>query len=145
MLVAQQCRDAWTRFGGPSEPAWGPAHCHPPQGACKDLRTCSALWVVPSTKVSPQHLGYPRCHLQGGVAIPCQAGRHRRPCAALGEAFLLFITLLRLPSCQLRASLPALLPAACFAFLPAACLSGHGRGGGGGAGGCRARPTCTAA
>lgn len=130
VLAAEQHRDACTRFGGLSDR--GPAHCHAPQGACKDLRTCSALWVVPQYQSVPQHPGCPRCHLPGAAAIPCRAGRHRLPCPALGEAFLLFITLLRLPSCQPRASLPALLPAARIAFLPAACLPGHGRGGGGG-------------
>lgn len=57
MLGAEQSRDAWTRLGGPSEPARGPAHCHPPQGACRDLRTCSALWVMPQHQSVPGTLG----------------------------------------------------------------------------------------
>lgn len=79
MLVAEQCRDAWARFGGLSEPAGGLARCHPLRGACRDLRTCSALWVEPQYQSVPQQPGCPRCHLPGGAAIPCRASRHRLP------------------------------------------------------------------
>lgn len=109
------CRDAWTRFSGPSEPAWGPAHCHPPQGACKDLRTCSALWVMPQYRSVPQHPGCLRCRhplpgWQASTAVCCSGGSI--------PAFYNPVEAPQLPApCQ-----PACPPACCLHCLPACCL-----------------------
>ena len=62
MLPSKWWGKACTRFGGPSVSSWGPAHCHPPQVACRDPMTCSALWGMPWCQASlvpkqPHHPG----------------------------------------------------------------------------------------
>lgn len=133
-------------FHGPSGPAWGPAHCRPPQGACRDSRACSALWAMPRCQSTSWHPGLGllllgALHASSLLLLPSPAKLAGIACNVLllGEAFLLFITLLMLPSCQPCASpVPACLPN------PGADQGGRTRAEMG-RGGCRARSTCTAA
>lgn len=113
MLAAEQQGDARTGFGGPSVPAWGPTD---PREPAVTLGPAQAFGVGATGFPSPWHPGlgvWVQGALRASSLLPAGLAGTAFGVPLLGEAFLLFITLMMLPSCQPCASpaCPACLPA----------------------------------
>lgn len=129
----------------PCQPGDRPVATHPRESA-GTLGPAQPFGSYPGARASPA----PQAGGLGASSPPCQLPAASRPGSAafpaglagvafdvllLGEAFLLFITLLMLPSCQPRASQPALPAQPCLPALgqprgPCPGRAGWGRGAG---------------